>query len=628
MPGRLATATENGTTYHPSPVQAAEPQRHSSLLGMVGSAIQQVQRDARHDTPKYCTGKPPLRTASATAKLSYQPTPIAKGGKRPPVGQAAAVVQKTAQYNPTPIPLLRQMHEQRKQDVDVASELEYDPLTNFSTSGLSENWSATRVTLGDVPKYEAAPKRKFEWIAESANKKMRGAPEDCDDSSSDDGIAAAFSDDDDEGTDATSRVEGRKMDEGASVDKKTNDSGGEAKKNDASSMEVSVVVKKVDIKAGTPVATSNGSDSLDRKPAFAVLQESLSTVVKSDAGSITIKEEVDTNCIKVPLNGMKKELCRGLQDKHISKTYVAKNSGKASDDKSSETSKTSGSDKKRTSSKKPSADKHSHRSSNSSGSAKYHSSVDKKHSQSSSLHSATTKAKSSGGTTHRHPSTTKHGSHSAAKHSSHSTDKSGSRLANQNGSRSADKNTSHSATKNGSHSADKNGKSSGSKSHSSSRKHHHSSNSGSSKENSSGKSKHSVTSVRSRTSSVASDSSKTRLGRHLCETQTNGKVLNRSLSNVDLFGDDSDSDSPVKLSGATGTTIEISDDSAIDDEVMLLSPERPAMEDFSEPEDIYDECLRIFNEPKSSHDSHSQATEGTNKVCMSSGFLIVRESTT
>lgn len=56
-----------------------------------------------------------------------------------------------------------------------ASELEYDPLTNFSTSGPSESWCTTRVTLGDVQKYEAAPKRKCDWIVESSNKKMRNA---------------------------------------------------------------------------------------------------------------------------------------------------------------------------------------------------------------------------------------------------------------------------------------------------------------------------------------------------------------------------------------------------------------------------------------------------------------------
>lgn len=565
-------------------MQAPEPQRHSSLLGMVGSAIQQMQRDSRHDMPKYSTNKPPVCTTSAAkpAAVSYQPTPIVKGGG--PAKRDVTATRKNVEYKPTPIPLLKQLQEQRKQDVSGASELEYDPLTNFSTSGPSESWCTTRVTLGDVQKYEAAPKRKCDWIVESSNKKMRNAHDHCGDSDSDDDIVAQFSDDEEDESSIASYVEKSKMNESESVEKKTNKTGGGTERSDASSTEVSKVSKQVDVKPGPVVTTNDGSDSLDRKPVLDLLQESLSTV-NSDSGCVTIKQEPNTDCFIVPSNGMKKELCEDLQNGHASKTLQARNSGKGSAEKSSETSKTNSDDKKRTSSKKPSTDKHCHRdskSSKSSSSDKRHSSGDK---------NKTNSGRSS--TKHRHSSATKHGSHS-------------------------DKNSKSSV---------ESGHSSGSKSHSSGTKHRRGINSGSSssssssKENSSGKNKPNVSPAVSRSNSLASDSSKTTEGRHLCESKTNGKGLNRSLSHADLFGDDSDSDSTMNRPGGLpmgAAPIEISDDSAYDDDIMLLSPERPPIEDFSEPEDLYDECLSIFNEQKSSHSSegHGKTTKNKKKVCI------------
>jgi len=554
---RLASAAENGTSYQPPPGPAPVPQRHSSLLGMMGSAIQQVQRDVRHDTPKYCINKPPVHTTLATQPVSYQPTPIVKGGAAVAAKRDISATRKTMEYNPTPIPLLRQLHEQRKQDIDGTSEMEYDPLTNFSTNGPSESWCTTRVTLGDAPKYEAVPKRKCDWIVENSNKKMRSAHDHSIDSDSDDDIDAQFSDDDDDERGTSSHVEKNKM-----SDMKMSKTSNETKRTNKSCAEVGKADKKVDLASSTAATDSSG----DRKPVLALLQESLSTIVNSDSSSVKIKQEPETDCLKMPLNGVKKELCEHVRE--------GKGTGNESAEKSNGTSKTSSGDKKRTLSKKPSSDKHSHRDSKSSKSSsssdKHHSSSDKNKTNSSSR----------SGSKHRHSSTTKHASHSSknSKSSSESTH------------------------------------SSGSKAHSSGRWHHHGSGSSSSKENTSGKSKHNVTPATSRSNSLPTNNL-TDIG-HLCDV--NGKGLGRSLSHADLFGDDSDSDCVVTRPGgdAAGAPIELSDDSNYGEDVMLVSPERPPVEDFSEPEDLYDECLSIFNE-KSDHcsDEHVKSTEKL-KVCI------------
>lgn len=145
----------------------------SSLLSMVGQAIKQVERDIERDRASLSTIKPTSKPPSSGAAVGaggyvYKPTPISAVSSASASGTGTTSSKKSvleydpgrsnsAKYKPTPIRLLKQSQgpknkkEQNKYVVDTSinvNDNEYDPAVNFSTAGKGQKRYAPRLDQG------------------------------------------------------------------------------------------------------------------------------------------------------------------------------------------------------------------------------------------------------------------------------------------------------------------------------------------------------------------------------------------------------------------------------------------------------------------------------------------------